>query len=100
MRKARTVAALRATELGADIVLKGTKVDGIYDKDPMKYRDAVKYDTISYRKVLEDDLRIMDMTAITLCRENLLPIKVFNINHTGDLKKIVLGGNIGTLVTE
>jgi len=95
-----TAAALRATELGAEVVLKGTKVDGVYDKDPEKHRDAKKYESISYKKVLNDDLRVMDMTAITLCRENSLPIKVFNINNSGDLKQIVLGGNIGTLVSE
>jgi len=95
-----TAAALRATELGSGIVLKGTKVDGIYNCDPVKFQDAIKYKKISYKKVLDDDLRVMDMTAITLCRENLLPIKVFNINNTGDLKKIVLGSNIGTLVSE
>ena len=95
-----TAAALRATELGAEIVIKGTKVDGIYDMDPVKNNNAQKYDTISYQKVLEDNLRVMDMTAITLCRENLLPIKVFNININGALKKLVLGSNIGTLVSE
>ena len=95
-----TAAALRATELGAEIVLKGTKVDGIYDMDPIKHREAKKYNKISYQKVLEDNLRVMDLTAITLCRENLLPIKVFNINITGDLKQIILGSNIGTLVSE
>jgi uridylate kinase len=95
-----TAAALRATELSAEIMLKGTKVDGVYDRDPVKHRDAKKYDKVSYKKVLDDNLRIMDMTAITLCRENLLPIKVFNINNTGDLKQIIMGGNIGTLVSE
>jgi len=95
-----TAAALRATELGAEIVLKGTKVDGIYDMDPEKHQQAKKYNKITYRKILEDDLRVMDMTAITLCLENSLPIKVFNINNTGDLKKIILGSNIGTLVSE
>ena len=95
-----TAAALRATELGAEIVLKGTKVDGIYDTDPVKHLDAKKYYKITYKKVLEDNLRVMDMTAITLCLENSLPIKVFNINNTGDLKKIILGSNIGTLVSE
>ena len=95
-----TAAALRATELGAEIVLKGTKVDGIYDADPVKHRNAKKYNEITYKKVLEDNLRVMDMTAITLCLENSLPIKVFNINNTGDLKKIILGSNIGTLVSE
>jgi uridylate kinase len=95
-----TAAALRATELSAEIMLKGTKVDGIYDMDPVKHREAKKFNKVSYKKVLNDNLRVMDMTAITLCRENLLPIKVFNINNTGDLKKIVLGSNIGTLVSE
>jgi uridylate kinase len=95
-----TAAALRATELGAEIVLKGTKVDGIYNMDPVKHRNAKKYKKISYKKVLKDNLRVMDMTAITLCLENSLPIKVFNINNTGDLKQIILGSNIGTLVSE
>ena len=95
-----TAAALRATELSAEIMLKGTKVDGIYDMDPVKHRSAKKYDKVSYKKVLENNLRVMDMTAITLCRENSLPIKVFNINNTGDLKQIILGSNIGTLVSE
>jgi len=95
-----TAAVLRATELGAEIVLKGTKVDGIFDMDPVKHPGAKKFDQISYQEVLYKNLRVMDMTAITLCRENSLPILVFNINTTGDLKKIVLGGNIGTLVTE
>ena len=95
-----TAAALRATELRAEIVLKGTKVDGVYDMDPVKHRTAKKYNQISYKQVLEDNLRVMDMTAITLCLENSLPIKVFNINNTGDLKQIILGSNIGTLVSE
>jgi uridylate kinase len=95
-----SAAALRATELGAEIVLKGTKVDGIYDKDPLKHNDAVKYVTVDFKTILNKDLRVMDLTAITLCKENNLPIRVFNINKSGDLKKLVLGGNIGTLVTE
>jgi len=95
-----SAAALRATELGAEIVLKGTKVDGIYDKDPMKHNDAVKYETVDFKTILNKDLRVMDLTAITLCKENNLPIRVFNINQSGDLKELVLGGNIGTLVTE
>ena len=95
-----SAAALSATELGAEIVLKGTKVDGVYDKDPMKYEDAVKYETVDFKTILNKDLRVMDLTAITLCKENNLPIRVFNINKTGDLKKLVLGGNIGTLVKE
>jgi len=95
-----SAAALRATELSAEIVLKGTKVDGVYDKDPMAYDDAVKYETVSFSKVLNDNLRVMDLTAITLCKENNLPIRVFNINHPGDLKDLILGGKIGTLVSE
>ena len=95
-----SAAALRAVELNAEVVLKGTKVDGIYDKDPMIHEDAVKFETVSCSRVLNDNLRVMDMTAITLCKENNLPIRVFNINHTGDLKALVLGGKIGTLVSE
>ncbi|NQV38166.1 MAG: UMP kinase [Candidatus Marinimicrobia bacterium] len=95
-----TAAALRATELGAEIVLKGSKVDGIYDSDPVKNPNAIKYDTITYRDVLNKDLRVMDLTAITLCKENNMPIGVFNINNPGDLKKIVTGSKLGTLVTE
>ncbi len=93
-----TAAALRATELGAEVLIKGTKVDGVYDKDPVVHSDAVKYDQVSYKEAIQKELRIMDMTAITLCKENSLPIKVFNINRTGDLKKLILGESIGTLV--
>ena len=95
-----TAAALRATELGAELLIKGTKVDGVYDKDPLVHSDAVKYDRVSYKEAIQKELRIMDMTAISLCKENSLPIKVFNINRTGDLKKIILGEAIGTLVGE
>ena len=95
-----SAAALRATELAAEIVLKGTKVDGVYDKDPMVHEDAIKFDTISFSQVLKENLRIMDLTAITLCKENNLPIQVFNINQGGDLKELVLGSKIGTLVSE
>jgi len=94
-----TGAALRASELAADVVLKGTKVDGLYDKDPMKHTDAVKYDTITYREVIEKNLRVMDLTAITLCSENSLPIQIFDINASGYLKDIVLGNKLGTLVS-
>ena len=94
-----SAAALRATELGAQIVIKGTKVNGIYDKDPEKYKDAEKYSSISFDKVLKDNLRVMDLTAITLCKENNLPIHVFDIKLTGALKKIILGEHIGTLVS-
>ena len=93
-----TAAALRATELGAQLLIKGTKVDGVYDKDPVVHSDAIKYDRVSYNEAIQKELRIMDMTAISLCKENSLPIKVFNINRHGDLKKIILGEPIGTLV--
>jgi len=95
-----TAAALRATELGAEVLIKGTKVDGVYDKDPVVHSDAVKYDRVSYKEAIQKELRIMDMTAISLCKENSLPIKVFNINRSGDLKKLILGEPIGTLVGE
>jgi len=95
-----SAAALRATELSAEVVIKGTKVDGIYDKDPIKNKDAIKFDKVSFSKVLMDNLRIMDLTAITLCKENSLPIQVFNINKSGYLKELILGSKIGTLVTE
>ena len=94
-----TGAALRASELAAEVVLKGTKVDGLYDKDPMKHSDAVKYDTITYKEVIEKNLRVMDLTAITLCSENSLPIQIFDINSSGCLKDIVLGNHLGTLVS-
>ena len=95
-----SAAALRAKELGADIVLKGTKVDGVYDKDPMKFKDAEKFKKVTYSEVLNKNLRVMDLTAITLCKENNLPIQVFNINNSGDLKELVCGGKLGTLVSE
>lgn len=95
-----SAAALRATELGSEIVFKGTKVDGVYDKDPMVHNDAVKYETVNFKTILKNNLRVMDLTAITLCKENNLPIRVFNINYSGYLKELVLGANIGTLVTD
>ena len=93
-----SAAALRANELGSEILLKGTKVDGVYDKDPHKDIDAKKYNKLSYNKVIRDDLRVMDMTAITLCHENNIPIKVFNIKSSGDLIDIISGSNIGTTI--
>ena len=93
-----SAAALRATELGSDILLKGTKVDGVYNKDPEKYTDAKKYKKLTYNKVIQDNLRVMDMTAITLCKENNIPIKVFNIKNSGNLLDIVMGSKIGTTI--
>jgi len=95
-----TAAALRATELKAQVLLKGTKVDGVYDKDPIANADAIKYDEIKYSEILNKNIRVMDLTAITLCKENSLPIQVFNINNSGDLKKIILGKSIGTIIKE
>jgi len=95
-----TAAALRATELKAQVLLKGTKVDGVFDKDPVVYSDAVRYNNVSFTEILEKNLRVMDLTAITLCKENALPICVFNINNKGDLKRVVEGKNIGTTIIE
>ena len=95
-----TAAALRATELKAEVLLKGTKVDGVYDKDPITNGDAIKYDEIKYSEILNNNIRVMDLTAITLCKENSLPIQVFNINKSNNLKKIILGKSIGTMIKE
>lgn len=93
-----TAAALRAIEMNTEAVLKATKVDGIYDKDPVKYSDAVKYDRVTYTEVLNKDLKVMDATAISLCRENKLPIVVFDSLTEGNIKKVIMGENIGTVV--
>ena len=93
-----TAATLRAIEIEADIILKGTRVDGIYSSDPEKNDDAKKYDTISFEEVFNKKLNVMDMTAFTLCKENKLPIKVFNMNKQGNLSKVCNGENVGTLV--
>jgi len=94
-----TAAALRAMEIKADVIMKGTKVDGIYDADPMVKRDAVRYDRISYQKVLEQGLKVMDSTAISLCMDNRLPIVVFNLRTPGNIKRAMSGEPIGSLVT-
>ncbi len=94
-----TAAALRAIEIKADVIIKGTRVDGVYDSDPEKNKKAKMFKKLSYLEVLEKDLRVMDLTAITLCQENRLPIKVFNMNVRGNLKKLVTGENIGTLIS-
>ena len=95
-----TASSLRAAEVNADILMKATKVDGIYDKDPKKYDDAVMYDKITYRDVLNQKLNVMDLTAISLCMEEDIPILVFNILEKGNLKKILMGEEIGTVVSE
>ncbi len=93
-----TAAALRAMEIGADIIMKGTKVDGVYSADPMKTPHAVKYTSLTYIDVLKKGLGVMDSTAISLCMDNNLPIVVFNLRGKGNIKKIIEGKNIGTLV--
>lgn len=93
-----SAAALRAVEIEADVLLKGTRVDGIYDCDPEKNTNAVKFETLKFRETIEKNLKVMDQTAFTLCSENQLPIIVFDINIHENLKKIVLGENIGTIV--
>ena len=93
-----TAAALRAAEINADALLKATNVDGIYDKDPKKHEDAIKIDEITYLDVLNQKLNVMDTTATTLCMDNEIPIVVFDINKPDNLKKVVLGETIGTIV--
>lgn len=93
-----TAAALRAMEINAQVLMKATKVDGFYDKDPVKYSDAKKYDKISYIDVLKQGLQVMDSTAISLCMDNKLPIMTFDLSKPGNILKAILGESIGTLV--
>ncbi len=93
-----TAASLRAVEIEADLILKGTRVDGVYTADPEKHSDATKFDTITFSEVYERGLSIMDLTAITLCQENKLPILVFDMNKQGNLKRLMEGEKVGTLV--
>lgn len=95
-----TAASLRAIEINADVVLKGTRVDGIYSSDPLKNADAVRFDEVTFQDVFDKGLNVMDMTAFTLCQENKLPIIVFDMNKPGNFNKLVNGERIGTLVTE
>jgi len=94
-----TAATLRAIEIEADIILKGTRVDGVYSADPEKDNNAEKYDSITFDKAYDLNLKVMDLTAFTLCKENKLPINVFNMNVKGNLKKVCDGNSVGTLVT-
>ncbi|NQZ01597.1 MAG: UMP kinase [Bdellovibrionales bacterium] len=94
-----TAAALRAMEINADVILKATKVDGIYDKDPAKHDDAVKFETLDYIEVLNKGLQVMDSTAISLCMDNKLPIVTFNLKTNGNIKKVIQGEKIGTTVS-
>lgn len=94
-----TAGSLRAVEINADVILKGTRVDGIYTADPEKDPNATRYEKLSFSEVISQNLKVMDMTAFTLCQENKLPIIVFDMNTTGNLQKVVEGKNIGTLVS-
>ena len=93
-----TAAVLRAIEINADVILKGTRVDGIYTSDPEKFKDAIKFDSITYKDVMSKGLKVMDMTAFALSQENNLPIVVFDMNTKGNLEKVISGENIGTKV--
>ncbi|MBN2514674.1 MAG: UMP kinase [Deltaproteobacteria bacterium] len=93
-----TAASLRALEIQADVMLKATKVDGVYDKDPVTNKDAVLYDTISYTEVLTKNLKVMDSTAISMCRDNNLPVIVFNLEKRGNIRGVICGKSIGTIV--
>jgi uridylate kinase len=95
-----TAAALRAMEVKAEIILKGTKVDGIFEDDPLRHPEARKFERLSYFDVLQKGLRVMDTTAISLCMDNRLPIIVYNLKKKGSLKQILMGGKVGTMVEE
>lgn len=95
-----TTAALRANEIGAEIILKATKVDGIYDSDPMKNPAAVRYEQITYQEALAKRLQVMDSTAFSLCMDNRMPIIVFDMNAPGNIRKALMGEKVGTLVSE
>ena len=94
-----TTSALRAAEINADVIFKATKVDGVYNKDPQKYSDAVKYDSLTFQDVLSDEIGVMDSTAIALCKDNNIPIVVFNIFEAGNINKAVAGENIGSRIS-
>ncbi len=95
-----SAACLRGIEIEADVVLKGTKVDGVYTDDPVKNPDATKYDKLSYQEVLEKELKVMDLAAFTLARDHHLPIMVFNMNEPGALRRVVMGDSIGTVICD
>ena len=95
-----SAASLRAIEVAADVMIKGTKVDGIFDKDPMVFDDAVRYDTLGFDEAIDRRLGVMDQTAMVMCRENHLPVRVFNMNRDGELMRLVMGEDVGTTVLE
>lgn len=94
-----TAASLRAVEIGAEAIIKGTRVDGIFDSDPEKNPDAIKFDSISYMDILKKNLKVMDLTAVSLCQENNLPMIVFNMDEPDNLLRLALGENVGTIVS-
>lgn len=94
-----TAASLRAMEIKADVLMKATKVDGIYNADPVLVKDAVKYDEITYMEIVKQGLKVMDLTAVTLCKDNDMPMIIFNMNQPGNIRRVVLGEKVGSLVT-
>jgi len=94
-----TAASLRAMEIKADVLLKGTKVEGIYDADPVLMKDAVKFEQITYMEILRLGLKVMDLTAVSLCKDNNLPMVIFNMNEPGNIRRVILGERVGSLVT-
>jgi uridylate kinase len=94
-----TAASLRAMEIKAEVLLKATKVEGVYSADPVLVKDAVKYDEITYMEILRQGLKVMDLTAVSLCKDNNLPVIVFNLNQPGNIRRVVLGERVGSLVT-
>jgi len=94
-----TAASLRAKEIEAEVLLKATKVDGVYNADPVLHKDAVKYDEITYLEILKQGLKVMDLTAVSLCRDNNLPMIIFNMNRPGNIRRVVMGEKVGSLVT-
>ncbi len=94
-----TAASLRAMEIKADVLLKATKVEGVYNADPVLFKDAVKYDEITYMDILKQGLKVMDLTAVSLCKDNNLPMIIFNMNQPGNIRRVVMGEKVGSLVT-
>src|SRR5271155_1000906 len=94
-----TAASLRAMEIKADVLMKATKVEGIYSADPVLFKDAVKYDEITYMEILKQGLKVMDLTAVSLCKDNNLPMIIFNMNRPGNIRRVALGEKVGSLVT-
>jgi uridylate kinase len=94
-----TAASLRAMEIKADVLMKATKVEGIYNADPVLFKDAVKYDEITYMEILKQGLKVMDLTAVSLCKDNNLPMIIFNMNRPGNIRRVALGEKVGSLVT-